>query len=169
MFGKTNMTDRAELGLLDLPARYTTTLSTIPNRVFLYDVGQLYDQDEARASLFRQDLTTFLGLKTPLTASSTSSSSSLTSSNNNNNAITASTTTSGKKITESKNVKYAASIDICHADYEGLRHELVEIGKRASVWIVQYFMQSEQVVVSSPDFFASILQSWNEDPCRKQP
>jgi hypothetical protein len=151
MFGKTNMTDPVERKLLHLPARYNdaTTLSTIPNRVFLYDVGQLYDKDESRVSIFRRDLTTFLGLTTPLTNSSSAS---------NNMTTTA-------KITTEKSNKYA-HIDICHADYDAIRKELVEIGKRASVWIVKYFMQSEQVVVSSPDFFASILESWKEDPCK---
>jgi hypothetical protein len=159
MFGKTNMTDRAELVLLDLPARYTTTLSTIPNRVFLYDVGQLYDPDESRADRLRQDLTTFLGLKTPLMAATAASK------NSTATPSTAAASSSGKKATTEKNQKYAASIDICDAEYDALRHELVEIGRRASVWIVQYFMKSNQVVVSSPDYFASILQSWEEDPC----
>jgi hypothetical protein len=44
----------------------------------------------------------------------------------------------------------------------------MDIAKPASEWIRTYFMQSPEVVVSSPEFFNELLLEWMEDPCDKE-
>lgn len=143
MLAKTNHTERAQRALLvGLHPKYQGAMSEISNPVFLYDLGQLYDRDSERKARFQADLEDFIGLDTPLPSNYTESSSS------------------------KSDVKFT-KIDICHSDYDEIRQELVRIASRASTWITEYFIQSESVVVSSPEYFVQILQTWHHDPCVK--
>jgi hypothetical protein len=137
IFGKTNMTNPAERSLLRLRDKYQF-ISPIENRVFLYDVAQLYDVNTTRTQLFKKDLKDFLGLQADMPEPKNAS--------------------SGTK------PKYT-KIDICQPKFDNLRTELVAVGKRASLWIRKYFLNSDQVFVSSRDFFEESLKEWKLDPC----
>lgn len=39
------------------------------------------------------------------------------------------------------------------------------IARPASVWIRNYFIESDEVVVSSPNYFKESLETWMYDPC----
>ena len=119
--------------------------SRIDNPIFLYDMQQLYDTDETRQAALRQDLQTFLGLPTPLP--------SLDDYND--------TDTSGHKSAVRKETR----INICDDRFLELRQALLEIGDRASQWILEYFLPEPDVFVSSRPFFEAALKEWKLDPC----
>ena len=142
MLAKTNHSELAQRSLLvGLHPKYQGVMTEISNPVFLYDVGQLYDRNPHRKAQFQADLEDFVGLDTPLPSNYTESS--------------------------SKGDTKFTKIDICHSDYDEIRRELVGIASRASTWITEYFIRSESVFVSSPEYFVEILQSWHVDPCVK--
>jgi hypothetical protein len=137
MFAKTNLTDPEEWKLMRLRDKYQR-ITPIDNPIFLYDVNQLYDSNETRTTAFKADLRDFLGVKADMP----------------------------EPVKEGKAQKPKFNkMDICEPRYEALRLELLDAGERASIWIIKYFMESDQVVVSSPDFFKEILQDWKVDPC----
>jgi hypothetical protein len=140
MLAKTNHSDPDEWKLLRLRDKYQH-MSRIDNPVFLYDVNQLYDSNKTRTAALKADLRDFLGVQTDMPDP----------------------VGEGKKSSKPKLQK----MDICEPQYAALRSELLDIGERASIWITKYFMaaSSDQVVVSSPDFFKEILQDWKVDPC----
>jgi len=146
--GKTNVTNPAEQMLLHLAKKDQKKLladknNNIANPLFLYDTEQLYDKNTTRSTQFRKDLQKFLGLSAPLMAPIQKQP---------NEAAT-------RKKAEDK------VLDICEPRYAALRAELVAIGKRASLWIRKYLLAVPSVTVSSPEHFASILQTWKDDPC----
>jgi hypothetical protein len=139
MMAKTNLTNPDEWKLLRVRDKYRD-ITLIDNPVFLYDVNQLYDSNTTRKAAFKADLRDFLGVKADMP----------------------------EPVEEGKSSKpKQQKMDICEPQYAALRTELLEIGERASIWITKYFMAapSDQVVVSSPDFFKEILQDWKVDPC----
>ena len=56
-------------------------------------------------------------------------------------------------------------MDICDDEYAPVREVLVEQGKDAAEWIRNYFLKSDDVVVSSRTEFLKLLDKWGEDPC----
>lgn len=109
-----------------------------PNKIFLYDVAQLHDGNETRTVQFRRDLQRYLGSTEPLPP----------------------------LIKISPNLgKSDKKIDICDAKHNKIRSELVYIGSKASRWIREYFLQSEDVFVSSRYYFEESLRLWETDPC----
>jgi hypothetical protein len=113
------------------------------NQIFLYEQTQLSGHHEpAVAEALRLDLSNFLDVSPPLPSLKTRGEVHHT------------------RDTEPDNV-----IDICQPDYQILREELVMIGRDASEWILEYFVNQPNVVVSSPEYFANALESWKEDPC----
>ena len=155
--GKTNVTNPAEQMLLHLAKKDQKTLlannknNNIANPLFLYDTEQLYDKNTTRSTQFRKDLQKFLGLSAPLLAP-------IQKPPNEAAAATADGTPTTKKAKPKV-------LDICEPRYAALRAELVAIGKRASLWIRKYLLTVHSVTVSSPEHFASILQTWKTDPC----
>ena len=129
--------------------REWSTLSESPfrnmsNPVFLYDTSQL--SDGTRANNFRRDLQQYLGLNYELS--------------------TVPHFTPGMKLNETEqSLRNSRKIDICHEEYDTLRLELVQIGRRASLWIRRYFLQHPSVTVSSRDQLIEILKSYGKDPC----
>jgi hypothetical protein len=139
LLGKTNQTTPEEKMLLTpLPSK-VPAFAPLHNQVFLYDVKQIHDEDEARSYKYRRDLGNFLGLKYELPPI-------------------------GHNHT-SRNYKY--ELDICEDRYQPLRRALMDVAKPASEWIRAYFMQSPEVYVSSPEYFNELLLEWLEDPCDK--
>jgi hypothetical protein len=116
-------------------------INPIDNLLFLYDVAQLYDSDEFRTAQFKADLQNFLGLDVPL---------------QDDFEDTGSASYPKGKLKR---------MDICDAQYDELRKELIKVGARASMRIRKYFLQSPQVVVSNRLHFDAILKEWKVDPC----
>jgi len=137
IFGKTNMTNPSERNLLRMRNKYQF-ITPIDNPIFLYDVGQLYDTNKTRTQLFKKDLQNFLGLDAPMPEFEDSS---------------------------TGNKPKLKAMDICDEKFDGIRKELITIGTRASMWIRKYFLKSDQVYVSSREFFEEILKEWKVDPC----
>mmetsp|Transcript_23147 Transcript_23147/g.41808 ORF Transcript_23147/g.41808 Transcript_23147/m.41808 type:complete len:413 (-) Transcript_23147:297-1535(-) len=119
----------------------------IPNKIFLFDVEQLSDDDERRSSKFREDLQHFISIRKPL------------------HPIIHETP--GKKwpSTEKQMEVDAKKIDICQPLYDDIRAELLRVGGVASKWILQYFIQSDDIFVSSRPYFEEALKKWTIDPC----
>lgn len=115
-------------------------LPRMNNPVFLYEINQLHDENATRAEHFLRNLEQFIGLKQELEPIHVSSSS------------------TGQPKKEKK-------IDICNVKYRFIRAELMKNAVEASKWIREYFLQSPDVVVSSPEYFDTLLKTWLVDPC----
>lgn len=66
------------------------------------------------------------------------------------------------------NVTYESAegeIDICHSNYTKVRKVLIEHGQRASQWIIDYLLTSDNAVVSSREEFIDHVKAWQSDPC----
>lgn len=137
--GKTNMSTSEFSQLLDRPH-----MGVQPNqfKIFLYALEQMEDPDEVRAFNFRRELGTFLGLKQNLRPFG----------HENDNRFVA-------------QAGYNETIDICAATFKPLRDLLVAQGQITSKWILEAFMQSEDVTVANRDHFKYIMLKWNSDPC----
>ncbi len=146
--GKTPMSSTSEKQLLQLGL---DRVKSNVGPVFLYDVSQLSESDSdggARSTQFRTDLKRFLGLQTEIPPFPL-------------------VDTSGR-FDFLPGVKHQVNrnkIDICQPKHDIIRKVLMEKAKLASTWIRKYFLQSDEVFVSSRDHFELILESWMHDPC----
>jgi hypothetical protein len=136
-FGKTNLTDAGEKHLLQIHDKYDE-IKTVHNPIFLYDINQLYDTNTDRKEQFKRDLEGYLGLNTPFPEA--------------------------PLVGVYKKPK-AISINICDDQFKPIRKELLDIGKRSSQWIRQYFLKAPRVYVSNREHFEEILSQWEKDPC----
>jgi len=145
LLGKTNMTSQDELKLIRPRPKYVRTKpkKMMTNRVFLYEQSQLNDPDKSRAAHFREDLGKFLGIKTSL--------------QQNLQPL--------PEKSASKGNSSFTRISICDYSHKALRMELMKNARTASLWIRNYFLEQEDVFVSSPAHFGSLLQNWMRDPC----
>jgi hypothetical protein len=148
--GKTNMSgDPNEYQYID-PVYRRRSMDPLPRnsrRIFLYEVSQLSDQED-RTAQFRVDLQNFLGLEQPIPPLIW--------------------VKPGRNHTDQRTVERANAkkIDICDDQYEHLREVLMKQAVNASRWIRKYFVASDDVVVSSRDYFVNTLMpSWERDPC----
>jgi hypothetical protein len=142
------MTSPEELELIHKYRKELQRLPTLffPNKVFLFTTDQLADINETRTQLFAKDVQHFIGFTEQMPPMLH--------------------VKPGKKWDkDTQALKDSKKIDICDSDYDALRKALMDIARPASVWIRKYFMESDQVVVSSPDYFKENLQSWMHDPC----
>ena len=117
----------------------------VPNPIFLYDLKQL--NAEENDGIFEQlshDLSRYLQLP--------SSSTSLPP------PIHATTENQSKRNNMSK-------LNICDSQHDDLRADLVLMGTKSAQWILEYFVHSPDVTVSSPEFFTKQLEHWKYDPC----
>ena len=149
--GKTNMTSADEMKLLmhDINAwNFDFGYIRTKNQVFLYEVDQLGDVNASRAELFRRDLARFVHVPEnelgPMIHSSP-----------------------GKKKLKPHQQEYydKYKINICDEDYEELRSVLMQHAVDASRWIRRYFLESQDVTVSSGYYLDEILAKWETDPC----
>ena len=164
--GQTPVTTRDEKNLLchydvetlqSLPFNLTRLSAPAPHSIFLYDQTQLDGRKAPDiAEAFRQDLSSYLGLATPLP--SLQEATQLIYGRERQGNRTNNTDNAGNII-----------IDICDAQYQILRDELVLIGKDVAEWIVRYFLPlSHHVHVSSPNFFRKSLNAYQTDPCQNK-
>ncbi|KAL3775095.1 hypothetical protein ACHAWO_000775 [Cyclotella atomus] len=129
-------TPMSPIDLNDL-ATHKKRLTPTRYKIFLYSIEQLEDSNEERSAIFRADLQRFLRLEQPFPPFRKE---------NVNRIVNPET------------------INICDEQYAQLRSLLVNQGKKTMNWM-QEFLLSEDVVVSSKEYFRSLVQSWGEDPC----
>lgn len=147
---KTPLSDPDEMKLLGEPLRDESSplknIRKTQNPIFLLETSQLGDSNETRSKIFRQEVSEFLGLKEEL----------------------------GDKIPKmgkprknrfENQTTSTKMINICDKEFLPLRHNLMEISRNASLWFRLYFLASDEVFVSSPDFFQELLEKWMIDPC----
>jgi hypothetical protein len=155
--GKTKQqSDPVEWNLLKAYEPGLEPAPKLPNPVFFLDIEQLNDTNETRALQLRRDLQTFLGLTEPLGPVKI-----WLPPSNKDEAVTK----TAEEVKERKQAYGKTKTDICKDEYAHVRAELIRIGKDASHWIRRYFLKSEEVAVSSPEFLEDILESWSSDPC----
>ena len=116
--------------------------------VFIYELGQLSDTNETRARQFRHDLGQFLGLEGEMPK-------------------IPHVNTLGRfdYIDAWKEEAHARKIDICDDEHIHVRRVLQDKTERTSKWIREYLLLSNEVFVSSREYFTSILEGWMDDPC----
>lgn len=149
--GKTNISDPDENALM--PVRFRSKdkrhVVNLPNKVFLYEVSQLSDKNEKREAQFLEDFQHFLHLREPIPSIIWFK--------------------PGKKLdADQHKERTKRKIDICKEEYKELRSVLLNNAKSASEWIRRFFLKSEDVVVSSPEYFEELMDSWLVDPCIKR-
>jgi len=148
--GKTPMSSASEKQLLQLGLDKHAKVGP----VFLYEVSQLSESGSdggVRSAQFRTDLKQFLGLQKEIPPFPL-------------------VDTSGRFdfLPVVKNQVDRNKIDICQPQHDIIRDVLMEKATLASTWIRKYFLQSDEVFVSSRDHFELILESWMHDPCPRR-
>ncbi|GAX12847.1 hypothetical protein FisN_15Hh329 [Fistulifera solaris] len=139
VFGKTPMKSKHERNLIRFTKYTYESTFEISNPLFLYDVDQFAEGTDQ----FALDLQDFLGLETPLPEPT-------------------------KKDAGMSSRPKPKALNICEDEFAPLRKELIDIGSRASEWILEYFLESPQVVVSQEEQFRRIVEAWKVDPCDKK-
>ena len=147
--GKTNMSAPEEVEMKRrYPQYYEEMPPPVPNKVFLFATEQLSDSNTTRSQRLKRDVMKFVGFNEELQP--------------------VGHIIPGKKyVNDTKTQDFVNSrrMDICDPRYDKLRAELMAAARPASVWIRKYFLTSKDVVVSSPDYFIQILETWMHDPC----
>mmetsp|Transcript_4626 Transcript_4626/g.13092 ORF Transcript_4626/g.13092 Transcript_4626/m.13092 type:complete len:504 (-) Transcript_4626:1238-2749(-) len=142
--GKTPMKSKAEKALL----QHDMSIDPMPNKVFIMEQRQIiYNHPSAKN--FTNDVRDFLGLNKPLTE------------------LQPYVPPADKYAEFSNKEAVEHLIHICDEEHEDVRKELVRIGKEAATWITKYFLESEEVVVSSKAEFIKLMKDWGQDPCKK--
>jgi hypothetical protein len=147
--GKTNQTtDPDEWALLKdfyLPDEmHMAPAPYVPQKVFFLETSQLADKNENRSAQLRLDMQEFLGLRLPFPP-----------------VVHVRPMNKNMEAAQKEKLR----MDICRPQHDALRAELMRIARAASVWIRRYFLESEDVVVSSRDFLEQSLSAWMVDPC----
>ena len=147
-FGKTPISDD-ELKYFPMDGTTLRTKGT-NSKVFLYHVEQLKDEDPERQLQLRKDLTTFIGLPELLPPLDVWAK-------------------PGKNLTDEQlDNAHSKRLDICDTQHDHIRQHLINQGRDAAEWILRFFLQSNDVFVSSPEFFRELALAWESDPCDKQ-
>lgn len=119
----------------------------VPNPVMLLETRQLSDSNPERSSLLLKDMQAFLGLQKPLEPLMH--------------------THSYHHIKEKRGINRKVPVmDICEDEFVPIRTEMMRVARNASVWIRDYFVKSNSVTVSSPQYFDQLLLMWMHDPCK---
>jgi hypothetical protein len=138
------------LGVCTDRANFSKHLAKIEpwRKVFLYDVAQLQDSNEKRALQFRHDLQEFLDLQSPLEG----------------DMIWIKPGRAPASPARAKELQ-ELKINICDEQYADLRLLLLKQAAQSAKWIRGVFLANPSVKVSSPEYFAELLESWHVDPC----
>lgn len=120
-------------------------------RVFLYELDQLGDSDAYRKAAFREDLRQFLGIEQQL-------------------PDMPHINTIGKLDFHPrlKRVGLKKMIDICEDQHLNIRTILMDKARRTSRWVLRFFLQSDEVTVSSREYLVELLKKWELDPCTNE-
>ena len=114
-------------------------ISPNPFQLFIYTDTQL---KQGNTTQFSMDLQHFLGLELPLPDIK-----------------------SQQRVNVGASHPFPETINICDAEFEDIRNELLQYGKESSRWISEKFIESKDVTVSDKTFFIESLRSWGDDPC----
>lgn len=110
-------------------------------RVFLYEVDQLSDVNDERATQFRRDMQRFLGLENPILPFD-------------------------KRNVVANKGTYPETINICDEKYQHLREVLIHHADKTRHWIRDRFIKSDDVIIGGDkQHFLELLAKWGEDPC----
>ena len=142
--GKTPMKSKAEKALL----QHDMSIDPMPNKVFIMEQRQII-YNHPSAQNFTKDVHDFLGLDKPL------------------KELQPYVPPADKYAEFSNKEAVEHLIHICDKEHDDVRKELVKIGKEAAEWITEYFIESDDVVVSSKDEFVKLMEDWGHDPCEK--
>ena len=137
---KTPMDTAREIELL--AGRTMDTMSGLNGRVFLMEVGYL-GLEGAEQAQFIRDLSNFLGMEKPLPPFPPH-------------------TRAYKYEVEERTQDF---IDICDDRFIHVRAELIKGGKASSEWLRDYFLKSDEVIVSQRHIFLDLISKWSIDPC----
>lgn len=132
----------------------------LPNPIFFMEMKQLADTNATRAQQFANDLEAFLGLPHNHLPATTLH-------------VRPNTDRIKKAVTVQSGANLATTIDqlkmdICRQEFAPVLEEMVKIARAASLWFRQYFIQSPDVTVSSPEHIEELLKAWMVDPCQKE-
>jgi len=143
--GKTSLSTDAEWDLLQ---HHNMSIEPSRSKVFLVENRQLL-YDHPASQHFSADLRDFLGLHSDLRPLKP---------------------WTPIPVDEKYSNKLAAArrINICDDEHKRIRKVLVESGKSAAEWITNYFIESEDVEVTSRELFIELLDDWKYDPCDEQ-
>jgi len=125
-------------------------LPRMKNKIFFIDLRQMSDSNKTRATIFRKDLQSFLGLQHELSP------------------IFRARPFKQLELIQSEESKQYKMKSICDRQYLPLQQELFPMAQKASLWIRQYFLKSPDVIVSSPEYLEELLETWMENPCDVQ-
>ena len=148
--GKTPMNTDAEMALL----QHNMSIDPMPNRVFLQELRQISYRHPS-GSNYTVDLQHFLGLSVPLTSTL-------------EHKKTPDHVNQRAKDQANEHPARAHEIDICAKEHDAVRKELVQSGRDASTWIVDYLLGSPDVVVSNRPEFVKLMKTWAVDPCSQR-
>mmetsp|Transcript_10871 Transcript_10871/g.15543 ORF Transcript_10871/g.15543 Transcript_10871/m.15543 type:complete len:328 (+) Transcript_10871:309-1292(+) len=139
--GLTPMNTTKELDLLQHHHNHTMTIHKTHQPVFLLEMDQWKDPVGGDyAEKLRHDLGDFLGIGGPL-----------------------------PKRTPYKHRETwveGKSIRICEPQHKAVRHVLLDIARNVADWILDYLLESPQIVVSSKEHFRDLMKLYRRDPCR---
>ena len=141
-FAKVPLTDSELNRMMNSGNMFPKRISPNPFQIFIYTAEQM---QHGNTSQFGSDLQHFLGLESPLPDLKSEP----------------------PKNTGSEHGTFPETINICDAQFEGIRKELLLYGKKSSKWISEKFIGSKDVTVSDKKFFIKTLKSWGDDPCAK--
>ena len=153
--GKTPMNTEEEMGLLH---NHNLSVHRFPNRVFLMELGQLSVENRTRSDLFVEDLGSFLHLNSVEDQISSHALPRLEPHVATHNVAT---TVNGTRLNEKL-------LDICSPSHDALRSILLKTGRDASHWIMKYFINSPDVIVSDREHFLTLMKTWEDDPCTQK-
>jgi hypothetical protein len=125
----------------------TSAIPRMKNKIFFLDLRQLSDSNRTRAKIFRRDLQFFLGLRHELSP------------------VFRARPFKQLELTLDEESKRHKIQSICDPQYLALQQELYPMAQKASLWIRNFFLKSEDVVVSSPEYVEELLESWMHNPC----
>ena len=118
------------------------------NLIFVVEMSQLQDDNPLRKQQLKDDLRDYLGLDSDLP----------------DNPVVV----PGKKWpADVQAAKDKRKMDICEDQYIPLRQELMRVSRITAAWILESFVQSDDVFTSSPAFFEESIRKWMDDPCVK--
>lgn len=139
-----------QFGKVDLSPSEIQFLSTdqnmrllaIPNKIFVFTVEQLSDDNRTRSDLFLSDLSSFMNLETRATSDMMTHSNAHIASGENDSII-----------------------NICDHDHIKVREVLLRNAKPTMEWILNRLTKASDVTLGGKDYFLSIVQTWATDPC----
>jgi len=126
-----------------------TDAAYMPNEVFLYELGQLGDDESARKRNFTKSIQSFLGLRHDLDVA----------------VIHQVSPGVAWNSTEEQQKRDRKKIDICNDDYLRVRTELMTLARMSSEWIRTVFLNLPDVHAANRDHLNALLLTWMDDPC----